>query len=497
MKLGTVTCSFLLATSAAAQLPPCDVTFNVSPITCPETNDGAIAVITVSGGPYTYTWFHDPFETGDVVFNLEPGFYSVVVSDGGNCESLLDTTLLPPFVAPLGTMAVTPPTCAGANDGSITFTVDDGPYTWSWAHDPGNSTPTLTGLGWGDFAAIVLGGPPPCPSIVTASIGEPGVTLNGPATYCPSDPPLISVVYDWGFAPDILEWDPPASGEAFQVEPGFSGTITLTATDTILGCVATNTIDVLELPAPFAVMAIPDSACQNTQVLLSTTATDADSLVWRWAASGYSNLPDPVAVFTQGLWQPVSLQAFDAFGCGNEAQQDSIFIRPQKPAIFSVAQIPCSPVVDIVLGSVSDSCAFFIGDSLVTNDCSGFIRWDFRRYDVYDFTLYTTQPNRCDDTLALTVDVRTEPVLFLANAFTPNEDGINDRWPSRVEIPETGYELVVYDRWGRQVWITNDPNDQWDAADIPMGVYPYTMRMRDPCQATNEITKTGHVTVFR
>ncbi|MBK9177040.1 MAG: gliding motility-associated C-terminal domain-containing protein [Flavobacteriales bacterium] len=233
------------------------------------------------------------------------------------------------------------------------------------------------------------------------------------------------------------------------------------------------------------------------EIIVNTVATDADSLVWRWGGFGFSNLPDPTVVFPQGLWQPISLQGFDLFGCGGAPVQDSIYIRPQRPAIFSAVQIPCSPVVDIVLGSQSDSCAFFIGDSLVTNDCSGYIRWDFRRYDVYDFTLYTTQPNRCDDTLDVMVDVRTEPVLFLANAFTPNDDGINDLWPDRVEIPDTGFELILYDRWGRTLWSTIDPNEQWDGADAPVGVYVYTMRMRDPCQPTNEITKAGHVTVFR
>lgn len=54
---------------------------------------------------------------------------------------------------------------------------------------------------------------------------------------------------------------------------------------------------------------------------------------------------------------------------------------------------------------------------------------------------------------------------------------------------------------GRQVWISNDPLAQWDGTlngdPVPIGVYPYTMRHRDPCQATDEITTTGHVTVIR
>lgn len=154
-------------------------------------------------------------------------------------------------------------------------------------------------------------------------------------------------------------------------------------------------------------------------------------------------------------------------------------------------------MVEIVLGSVADSCAFFIGDSLVTNDCSGSFQWDFRRYGFYDFTLYTTQPDRCNDTLAVTIDVRTEPTLFLPNAFTPNGDGNNDEWPGPVRIPEKGFEIRVFDRWGIEQWTTNDTQEKWNGSDLPSGLYPFTMRMRDPCEETKEITKNGFVTLLR
>ncbi|MBK9177041.1 MAG: SprB repeat-containing protein [Flavobacteriales bacterium] len=238
------------ATAAQAQLPPCDVTFNISPITCPDFNDGAIAVITTSGGPYTYTWTHDDLETGASVFNLEPGFYSVTVTDGTTCETVLDTLLTEPYVAPLGTMAVTPPTCAGLADGSITFTVNPGPYTWQWVHDPTITSATISNLNFGVYSVVVFGGPSPCPAIVTTSIGEPNITLVGTTDYCPSDPPVITAQLDWGFAPDQLVWSTGATGFSYTVEPGFSGLLSVTGTNTATGCSATDDILITELPSP-------------------------------------------------------------------------------------------------------------------------------------------------------------------------------------------------------------------------------------------------------
>jgi gliding motility-associated-like protein len=473
------------------------VAFTGTPITCPGDNNGSLSVTTVSGGPYTYAWSHDPNLIGAAAFNLAPGPYQVTVTDALGCIAVFDTLLEEPYVAPLGTITSTNLSCAGASDGTVTFDLNDGPYQWTWAHAPGVTTTTLTGLAPGFYAAVITGGPPPCPSIVGAWLGDPAVTIQGETDYCPAAPPLLSAQLDWGFQPDYIAWSTGDTASTYQVPAGLSGVVSIVAEDTTIGCVVNAQITLTELPAPFVAFAAPDSACMNAAFVVNTTATDADSLVWEWGNLGFSNEPDPTVSFPEPLWQPISLTGYDSLGCGGYAQEDSVFIVAQIPAIYTVEQIPCTPMVDILLGSESDSCAFFIGDSLVTYDCDGFIRWDFGRYDDYAFTFYSTHPEGCDDTLAVTVDVRTEPVLFLANAFTPNDDGINDYWPVRTDIPELGFELMLFDRWGQSLWATTDPLEQWDGAGLPMGVYVYTMKMRDPCSATNEIVKSGHVTLFR
>lgn len=486
----------LVAVKAQAQLPPCDVEVVVTPITCPNTGDGVISVVALSGGPFDYIWSHDPFLTDPFAIDLGPGQYVVDVS-AADCDTVIIVDLTEPFVAPLGTIEVTNISCAGASDGTVTLTLNPGPYTFVWAENPGFTGTQFVDAGPGSYTAIISGGPPPCPSIIAGYLGDPGVEIDGEEVYCPSDPPTLSVVNTWGFQPDLIEWSTGDTGGSIDVIPGTTGTVSVTATNTAIGCVATADIELVELPSPFTVFSAPDTICQFALAIAHTEATDADSLVWRWDADGFSNDTDPTVSFTNIGWQHISLQGFDLFGCGNIPTLDSIFIQEVKPATFSVTQIPCTPTVDIELLSEADSCAFFIGDSLVIDACIDRFRWDFGRYDFYDFTFYATQVNHCDDTTALVVDVRTEPVLFLANAFTPNDDGINDAWPDRVDIPDTGFELVLYDRWGSTVWSTTDPQEQWDGGTTPMGVYPYTMRMRDPCEPTKEIAKTGHLTLFR
>jgi len=390
--------------------------------------------------------------------------------------------------------------CAGIADGTVTVTViAGGPYTYTWGHDPALNVAAAIDLGPDIYTVQVTDGV--CDTLMFYVVEEPGITILGVLDYCPSSPPLLTALPTGGFQPDVYAWSTLESTVSIQIPAGTEGTIDLIAVDTVTLCQVTAQVELTELPSPIAVMATPDTTCQRVLTLVNTVSTNADSLVWRWAGGGFSNQEDPLIAFDEAGWQFVSLQPFDSLGCGGLAMLDSIYAQPQVPAVFSVAQVPCTPTVDVVLGSFADSCAFFIGDSLWTNDCNGFFNYNNRRYVEVTYTLYATQANGCNDTLEVVLDIRTEPTLFYANAFTPNEDGINDFWPVRIDHPDVGFDLRLYDRWGTQIWSTTDPEDQWDGeldgGQAPLGVYVYQVRRRDPCEPSRELVDRGHVTVFR
>ncbi len=473
----------------------CDVSLSSTPITCPGDADGSLSV---SGAPglYTYFWDHDPSLTAAVATGLGAGIYTVLVTDTSGCSAELEFVLADPIIPPLGTITVDHISCADNNDGSVTFALDPGlNNSWEWAHDGSETSATLTNLGPGGYGVVI--DDTPCPSVIWEFLGDPYVTIDGSVDYCPSDPPLLTAGMHWGFQPDLYLWSTGETTSSIQVEPGMTGDLELTAIDTSIGCVVSADVFLNQLPSPFVQFAIPDSMCQHSEFTVHTVDTDADSLIWRWNGNGLSNETDPIVSFAEPFWQPISLQGFDLFGCGNEPVSDSIYIHPLKPADFIVEQIPCTPMVLVQLQSLADSCAFFIGDSLVENDCYSSFTFDNRRYRIYDHTFIATQTNHCNDTTYFTLDVRTEPTLFLPTAFTPNNDGMNDEWPGPVDIPDRGFELQIFDRWGEGLWRTTDTMDKWNGADLPTGIYVYTMRMRDPCEPTNEVARKGFVTLLR
>jgi len=486
----------LLTFRLAVGQDPCAVTLVSTPITCPGDANGSL---TVTGAPglYTYLWDHDPTITVATAPDLAPGFYTVTVIDTSGCISQLEAIVADPIVPPLGTITTTDITCPGLADGSVTFTLNPGLVDdWEWLQDPNETNTTLTGLGPGGYG-VNIQNDPGCPSIVFAFLDDPQLLIEGSTDYCPGAPPLLTLQLLWGFQPDLFIWSTGDSTASLQIVPGTEGLVQLAAVDTASGCALNAEINLTILPSPTVEFALPDSVCEERPFIANTVATDADSLVWRWQTSGFSTETDPTVVFTQPFWQPISLQGFDSLGCGNLAVLDSIYVRREKPAVFTVEQIPCTPRVLLTLDSEADSCAFFIGDSLYTNACFGVFNVDLRRYQEYDFTMYATQTNFCNDTLASSLDVRTEPTLFLPNAFSPDGDGINDTWPGPVDIPENGFELQLFDRWGAGLWSTTDTQEKWNGANLPIGVYVYTMRMRDPCEPTKEVATKGVLTLVR
>ncbi|MEO8590359.1 MAG: CotH kinase family protein [Flavobacteriales bacterium] len=94
-----------------------------------------------------------------------------------------------------------------------------------------------------------------------------------------------------------------------------------------------------------------------------------------------------------------------------------------------------------------------------------------------------------------------EYVYYVANAFTPNGDGINDSFQPIANVVDLAtYELQVFDRWGGVIFETNDPWTGWDGtvggSTVQDGVYVYRAYAIDAIKK-DRYELFGHVTVFR
>ncbi len=84
----------------------------------------------------------------------------------------------------------------------------------------------------------------------------------------------------------------------------------------------------------------------------------------------------------------------------------------------------------------------------------------------------------CDTTSVMVlIECESEEEFKIYNGFSPNGDGVNDFF--RIDGIELfpNHKLVVYNRWGNQVLVTenyqNDWEAQWEGSDLPDGTYFY------------------------
>lgn len=90
--------------------------------------------------------------------------------------------------------------------------------------------------------------------------------------------------------------------------------------------------------------------------------------------------------------------------------------------------------------------------------------------------------------------------LLMPNAFTPNGDGINDIFRPLNFCRMSAYVLQIFDRYGVQVFRSEDPNAGWDGNFHGQPAMPgnYVWMVRYINQGlTNELVKKGNVVLVR
>jgi gliding motility-associated-like protein len=122
------------------------------------------------------------------------------------------------------------------------------------------------------------------------------------------------------------------------------------------------------------------------------------------------------------------------------------------------------------------------------------------------YTVIVTDANGCSSTASVEVDVLTpecsEPYVYVPTAFSPNNDGRNDKIRVHGEFL-TSCEFVIYNRWGEKVFETkvfeNGVSEGWDGVHANKGVCPdvYGFYVRGTCRDNTTFFKKGNITVLK
>jgi gliding motility-associated-like protein len=122
-----------------------------------------------------------------------------------------------------------------------------------------------------------------------------------------------------------------------------------------------------------------------------------------------------------------------------------------------------------------------------------------------------TDANTCQNSDTIKIDGYNIRDLRIPHAFTPNGDGINDKWyfpapPLGTTVNQDLYpyfdniSVRIFNRWGKLVWESNNKFVAWDGKDLhgenlPMDSYHYLIRLVTKDNET--LTFKGSITIVR
>lgn len=104
----------------------------------------------------------------------------------------------------------------------------------------------------------------------------------------------------------------------------------------------------------------------------------------------------------------------------------------------------------------------------------------------YTIQLVSSTDLGCTDSLALTATVMNNIAVYIPNSFTPDANEFNTVFfPvfSTGFIPK-GYQFTIFNRWGEEIFFSNDHTAFWDGAmadgtDCPDGIYNYLIEYQE------------------
>lgn len=483
-------------------------------------NDGAID-LTVLGGtqPYTFVWYRlpnkpNPPRTTEDITNLPAADYEIKITDANGCMKI-DTFRVNP--AAIKVASITPidsNKCNGDCNAKLFVSASGGrtPYQIRWSNgDTGNTADSL------------------CKGTYTVTVTDnDGITATG--TYVVTEPDAIVITLDsirkssgtngaifigstkGGVAPYTFQWrDSNGSviGNMEDLNNVAPGTYVLCITDKNL-CVECDTFTVESVSSTPPVLTVNlnfdpklggnavtcRGKCDGV-IIVNVTSTNP-KLPYKYKWSHDPNLTTNTAT---GLCPGISyiVTVTDA---ANNSKVSNTLVLPDAPVIqLSVKRLACASTntdtdgrYEAVITGATAPISYSwcngntnkIAEDLASGSCK----------------LSIVDANGCQASENFTVCIGNQQDTDCYKgrlAISPNGDGYNDLLVINC-VNNADNVLVIYDRWGNQVYAANNYLNTWDGKDnegndLTEGTYMWILRVIEP--GKNDQFYRNTVTIVR
>lgn len=356
--------------------------------------------------------------------------------------------------------------------------------------------PTYTFPDTGQYTVTLIANPGwPCADTTTRQVSlyfEPQPLFDGGAPQCitgnsfdfvPLSNHGSSAAYNWSFGNGTSANIPSPTGVQFFQAGAFP--VTLTVQDN--GCTGTYTDTVLVYEAPqFNLVFDTISGCSPLAIqaeMVSNYPTSDFEVIWQVGGTSVgSGALLQTELSTPGIYG-LSAQVQTTAGClesVNYSLPDAITVLPTPTSGFTLsADVVSIFDAEITVTNTSvgaDQVVYAMGDGSVYNTPNFTHRytWD----EVFQVMQIVQNEEGCADTTIHFVEVESDYIPYVPNAFTPDGNGVNEGFKP-VVLGAEEYAFYVFNRWGEQLFYTDNRQLGWDGTfkgvPSPTGVYLYRL----------------------
>ena len=293
-------------------------------------------------------------------------------------------------------------------------------------------------------------------------------------------------------------------------DPNAAGVGTHTITYTLPGiCGSASSLDIIVNPLPIADFTLDNvSGC----VPLSVTFTDQSTpsggnLNWIISDGFSSNSSGTIShTFNSAGCFDVTLEYTSSQGCISTLTQNNIICVddiPQAEFSWSPNDVTIlNPLVNFYNESIGATLYDWdfagLGNSVQTNPSYLFAK------DVpgtYEVCLSATNALGCIDTVCHVIVIEDEFIVYVPNAFTPDQDGNNEIFIPIISghDPEE-YEFMIFNRWGELIFISENSNSGWDGSykgwSSKEDVYVWKLNVKE-ANNNKQHNLVGHLSLLR
>ncbi len=225
-------------------------------------------------------------------------------------------------------------------------------------------------------------------------------------------------------------------------------------------------------PAPETIIISPDvfEGCKPLSVFFDNLSWPIDSTYsvhWNFGDGlGSSNILRPYYTYREEGSYSVFVSVTSPLGCYVDTTFNNLLtVHPLPVAQFNYTPEVLSNIepeihlIDNSQGAIYSQWAFDEMDIILNEE----LTYTFTDTGHYTIRLIVSDINNCKDTITQVVDVTPMNKYFLPNAFTPNNDGVNDIFKGKgVLINVSSFKMTIWNRSGQNVFETINPNQGWN-----------------------------------